>query len=54
MTEHERNQPRGSEEDDDSLSTGWSARWDAEALGEVRMKAKAQQPSTPSDKGAAD
>jgi len=44
MNEYEWNRPHANEEDDESVSTGWSARWDSQALGEVRSKEKPSEP----------
>jgi len=53
MAEIEQNQSQMSEENDESVSTGWSARWDSQALGEVRAKAKAQKPPASPEQDAA-
>lgn len=48
MTEHEREMTGKSTKDDERkeppMSKGWSARWDAQALGDVRAKERAGEP----------
>jgi len=43
MTKDERTGKPVDESEDEPMVSGWSARWDAQALGEVRSKTKTKE-----------